>query len=52
MDKFRNLANYKAMMMSVAREKGKAAELEAATTLTQAKKIVFGHKAKNKTAKK
>lgn len=52
MDKFRNLQNYKASMMPIAREKGKAAELEQATTLTQAKKIVFGHKTKNKTAKK
>ena len=40
----RSLDNYKAMHEKTAKDKGVAHELANAKTLTQAKKIVYGHK--------
>lgn len=51
MEKFRNLSNYKVMQKKVAVDQGKGAELEHATTLTQARKIVYGIKLKTNTCK-
>lgn len=39
---FRSLENYKAQQMEVAKNKGREAQLKAATTLTSARKIVYG----------
>lgn len=47
MEKFRSLANYKGMMAKVAADKGKSSELEHSHTLTQARQVVWGNKAKN-----
>ena len=43
---FGNLANYKKMHMKRAANENKVAALEACTTLTQAKKLMFGEKTK------
>lgn len=43
----RSLDNYKDMHAKTAADKGVTAELRAAKTLTQARKIVFGYKKKN-----
>jgi hypothetical protein len=40
----RSLPNYKAMHASLAKSKGVSKEFEAARTLTQARKILFGYK--------
>jgi hypothetical protein len=42
----RSLSNYKAMHEGTAKGKGVGAQLQAARTLTQARKILFGVKAK------
>lgn len=43
----RSLTNYKSMQSGVAASKGVTKELEAAKTLTQARKVVYGYKSKN-----
>ena len=43
-NELRSLANYKAQHAALAKEKGVEKELEAATTLTAAKKILYGVK--------
>lgn len=43
----RSLENYKAQQAGVAESKGVGAELRAAKTLTQARKIVYGYKKGN-----
>lgn len=39
---FRSLSNYKAMHLSLAKRQDKTAQFEAATTLTAARRILFG----------
>lgn len=43
----RSLPNYKAMHQKTAESKGVLREFNSASTLTQAKKILFGYKKKN-----
>lgn len=43
----RNLNSYKSMQSNVARKKGCYEELMRASTLTEARKIVYGYKKKN-----
>ncbi len=43
----RSLENYKSMQANVAASKGVTKELREAKTLTQARKVVYGLKAKN-----
>lgn len=44
----RSLTNYKAMQEGVARKKGVWEDLRKCTTLTQARKIVYGQKKGNR----
>lgn len=43
----RSLENYKSQHSSTAERKGVGAELKSAKTLTEARKIVYGHKRSN-----
>jgi len=47
-ESFRSLTNYKLMHRATAQKKGVVNELRDAQTLTEARKILFGHKKKNK----
>ena len=49
---FRKLSSYKKTQREVAIKKGCLAELDAATTLTEARKIVYGEKQKNRAKRK
>lgn len=52
MEKLRSLQNYKEMHKDKAREKGVLAELQACSTLTAARKILFGEKPKQYVARR
>jgi len=43
----RNLENYKKIQTPIARDKGVLKELQSCTTLTEARKVVYGYKKRN-----